>query len=160
MGLKSGLRSLLLADSDILAFVGPKGVRVNRLPEGADFPTIVLKFVSSQFITVFQGINATQARRVQFDVWAVTPRDADKVCDAIHAVLDGYKGVLNDGTTVQGSFPVSDIDLMDEEAQLAGMAVDFNVWYVPAAFSIGTPGNDLPDVDLDITDEDTDGDGD
>jgi len=153
--LKKGLKDLLIADSNIAAIVGNR-VRVGRLPQDSDFTTVVFRFVASEFATGVGGVNATQLRRVQVDCWGKTPKDADELAQAVHNLLDGYRGVLSEGTTVQASLPSGDVDLLDEDLKIAGIAVDFNIRYVPSNFVVGSDGFTFPERDLDITDEDRD----
>src|SRR6266852_6027647 len=117
MALKKGLRDLLIADSDINAAVGSR-VRIDRLPQGSDYPTLVLKYVASEYIETTQGTNATQMRRVQVDCWARTPKIADMLAQSVHNKLDSFRGVLSEGTTVLSCLPSGDVDLLDEELQL------------------------------------------
>ena len=129
--LKKGLRDLLLADADVSAAVGNR-VRVNRIPQGSDYPTAVLKYVASEYIYTLQGTNATQMRRVQIDCWARSPKVADELAQAVHNKLDSFRGVLSEDTAIHSCLPSGDVDLLDEELQLAGVAVDFNIWFTPA----------------------------
>ncbi|MBZ5566573.1 MAG: DUF3168 domain-containing protein [Acidobacteriia bacterium] len=131
--LKKGLKALLKADTGIQALVGNR-VRVGRIPQGSDYPTVVIKFVASEFINALEGTNATQMRRVQIDCWGNTPEEVDNLAQAVHNLLDSYKGTLSEGTFVASCLPAGDVDLLDEELQLAGLAVDFNVWYTPGEF--------------------------
>jgi len=131
--MKKGLRDLLIAAPDVNAIVGNR-VRVNRLPEGTDFPTIVIKFVASQNINTLNGTNATQQRLVQVDCWGNNPKEADTLAIAVHAVLNSFQGTLSDGTYIQGCFPSGDVDLNDEELHISGIAIDFSVWFIPGEF--------------------------
>jgi hypothetical protein len=152
--LKKGLKDLLLADSNTTAFLGNR-VRVGRLPQGSDFPTVVLKFDSSGYVQTLEGTNATQMRRVRFDCWGKTPRDGDELAQTIHNLLDSYRGVLSEGTSIVSCLPSADVDVFDEELKIAGVSVTLNIWYVPGEFAVGE-GFIFPERDLDITDEDPD----
>ena len=159
MALKKGLKQLLRANADIAAAVGGR-VFVDRKPPATDdYPLIIFKYVASEHIITEQGINATQMRRLQFDCWGNHPAEADNLATAVHNLLDGYRGVLSEGTTIKGCFPTSDVDLTDEELQKSGLAVDFNIWFTPGEWIPGTPIS-FPEFDLDITDEDIEGSGD
>jgi Protein of unknown function (DUF3168) len=130
MALKKGLKDLLLADSTISSMVGSR-VRVGRKPKDTDHPDILITGVASAYIPTLQGVNATKMRRFQIDCWGNNPKEADDLATAVHALLDGYRGVLSEGTRVHSCLPNSDVDLDDEDGKISGVAVDFNVWFTP-----------------------------
>jgi hypothetical protein len=130
MALKKGLKDLLLANTTIAGMVGTR-VRVGRKPKDTDYPTIVITVVASEHVKTLNGVNATSLRRAQIDCWGNNPKEADDLATACHALLDGYKGVLSEGTAVQSSLPNSDVDLDDEDGKVSGVAVDFTIWYTP-----------------------------
>lgn len=132
--LKKGLRDLLLADGDISALCGP-AVRIGRLPEGTSYPAVVLHVITPEYSVGLQGVNATQARLVQFDCWAKTPKGADDLAQALHNLLNNFRGLLSENSKVLSSIPSGDVDLEDEQLKLSGIAVDFRIWYVPGEFS-------------------------
>ena len=131
MSLKSGLKALL--DSATITAVP---VRIGRKPKGSavEENTIILRVVASNHINTMQGTNALQSRLVQLDCWADNPKNLEGMVKAVHQVLNGYVGSLNDGTYVQGCFPTSDIDLDDETLKQVGASIDFNVWFLPGEF--------------------------
>src|ERR1035441_6301639 len=88
--LKKGLQALLKNDATIAAAVGPR-VRIGRIPEGTSYPVIVLHVISPEYFISLQGVNATQAKIVQINCWAKTPKGADEVAQAVHNLLDGHR---------------------------------------------------------------------
>lgn len=139
--LKKGLKDLLLHDEGVSALVGPR-VRIGRIPEGTSYPVICLYVISPEYSITLQGVNATQKRLVQLSCWAKTPKGADELAKAVHACLNGYRGVLSEGTQVQSCIPCGDVDSDDEQLKLSGMLVDFAVWFVPGEF-FGSPPEPL-----------------
>lgn len=129
MSLKKGLKDLL--DQ---AHVTALPVRIGRKPKGVDYPCAIIRAVASQYINTNQGTNATQQRLVQIDCWGNNPKDADDLAKAVHAVLNGYRGTLSEGSFIQSCLPAGDVDLDDEELKCSGIAVDFSVWFIPAEF--------------------------
>ena len=79
--LKKGLQALLKNDATIAAAVGPR-VRIGRIPEGTSYPVIVLHVISPEYFISLQGVNATQAKIVQINCWAKTPKGADELSQA------------------------------------------------------------------------------
>ena len=134
--LKKGLRDLLLADTDISTLVGPV-VRIGRLPEGTSYPAIVFHVIHPEYSVGLQGVNATQARMVQFDCWAKSPKGVDDLAQALHNLLNNYRGVLSEGTTILSSTPCGDVDSEDEQLKLSGIQVDFKFWFTPGEFIAG-----------------------
>jgi hypothetical protein len=133
VSLKKGLLDLLKADEDTAAAVSTR-VRWGRVPEGTDYPHIRVSQIASGYITTLQGVNATQMKRVQVDCWGNNPREADELAQVVHNLLDSFKGMLSEGTYVSSCLPNEDVDLYDEDGKYAGIAVDFNVWFVPGEF--------------------------
>src|ERR1700690_639648 len=97
--LMKGLRDLLIDDPATSALVGPR-VRIGRIPKGTDYPVVVIKVVSSEYIKTLRGVNPTQARLIQIDVWAETPMIVDQVAQVLHYRMNGLRGTLDEGTTV------------------------------------------------------------
>lgn len=133
MSIKKGLLDLLKDDNAIATMVDTR-VRWGRIPEGTSYPHIRASQIASDYIKTLQGVNATQMRLIQFDCWGNNPKGADELAQALHSLLDGYTGTLSDGTYIAGCLPAGDVDLYDEDGKHAGVAVDFNVWFVPGEF--------------------------
>jgi hypothetical protein len=130
MALKKGIKDLLRADTTIAGMVGTR-VRIGRKPKDTDHPDILVTVVASDYIKTLNGVNATEMRRLQIDCWGNDTKQADELATAVHKLLNGYKGVLSEGTAVQSCLPNSDVDLDDEDGKVSGVAVDFNVWFTP-----------------------------
>ena len=136
MAFRKGLLDLLKADDDLAAAVSTR-VRWGRSPEGTSYPHLIVTQVASNFITTLQGVNATQMARIQIDCLGNTMKEADEVKTAVHTLLDGFRGVLSEGSTILSCLPNNDVDLYDEDGKYAGIAADFNIWFVPSNFVAG-----------------------
>jgi hypothetical protein len=128
--LKKGLQALLKNDATIAAAVGPR-VRIGRIPEGTSYPVIVLHVISPEYFISLQGVNATQAKIVQINCWAKTPKGADELAQAVHNLLDGFRGTLSEGSGVMACIPSGEVDSEDEQLKLSCVAVDFKMYFTP-----------------------------
>lgn len=129
--IEKGLADLLLADGAIAALVGNR-VRHIVLPQGTDYPAIVITQVASQYLTSLEGVNALQMKRFQIDCYARNQKAVRQLAQYVHNLLDGYRGLLSEGTAVQGVLPNSDAEFWfdDADKKLFRVACDFNVWFV------------------------------
>lgn len=129
--LEKGLADLLAADATIASMASNR-VRHIVLPEGTDYPAIVITQVASQYIVSQQGVNALQMARYQVDAYTRNQKTVRQLRQAIHNVLDGYRGTLSDGTKVHSILPNSDVEFWsdDDDKRLFRVAADFNIWFI------------------------------
>lgn len=129
--IEKGLADLLLADANIASLVSNR-VRHIVLPQGTDYPAIVITQVASQYITSLAGVNALQMRRYQFDCYARNQKTVRQLAQYVHNLMDGYRGTLIEGSTVHGVLPNTDIESWfdDADKKLFRVSGDFNVWFV------------------------------
>jgi len=116
------------------------------LPEGSNLPAIVYSQVSSNYITSLSGVNALQMKRMQFDCYGANTPAAKALAQAVHNLLDGYHGVLSEGSTVQSCFPNQDVDTFEFDPLQFRVALDFDIWFVPFTIPQSMPSivNQIP----------------
>lgn len=135
-----GLRDLLCNDATIGPMVGGQAspfvpgnrVRPIMLPEGSNYPAIVFLAVSTAPLTSMDGVNALQMTRYQLDCYGQNVPQAKLLAQAVHNLLDGYKGTLSDGTEIQSCLPNSDVDGFEYDAQVFCIHLDFNIRFIEA----------------------------
>jgi hypothetical protein len=139
---EKGLRDLLINDPTVGPLVGGcaspfspgTNVRAFILPEGSSFPAIVYFVVATAPLTSMDGVNALQMKRFQIDCYSNLNSGgavgAKTLAQAVHNLLDGYRGTLSDGTYVQSCLPNEDVDTFDFDPLVFRIMCDFNVRFV------------------------------
>lgn len=84
------------------------GVWRNAAPKDAGFPRVVFRTISTQSGKTMRGPDGKPRARVQLDVYATSPEEADEIGDLARERLDGYRGVV-------AGVPVDLIDEVDDE---------------------------------------------
>lgn len=136
--IEKGLRDLLCNDATVGPMVGGQAspfvagqrVRPMMLPEGSDYPAIVYLVVATSPLTSMDGVNALQMKRMQFDCYGSNAVQAKALAKAVHNLLDGYRGVLSEGSEIQSCLPNQDIDEFDFDPQVFRVACDFNIRFI------------------------------
>ena len=91
-----GLRPLLLTAPDLVALVGSRMMPV-LLEQGTDLPALTYSQVGGSAQPTFETSGMITSR-VEFCCWGRKYSDADGVRKALVAFLNGWTGVLSDGT--------------------------------------------------------------
>lgn len=104
----------------------------NRTPVGAPVSgktDVVLYYApGGEREDTHSGMSGEESRRIQFSIFSVDPQDVANVSKALHAIVDGARGTLSDGTTVQSSVPgIQDIDSFDSDEQVFQTVFDVEV---------------------------------
>jgi len=74
------------------------------------------------------GISAEHGRKVQVSIFSVNVQDAKDAAKAIHALLDGWRGTLSDGSTIFNVVPgMQDIDSFDNDERVFQTVFDYTV---------------------------------
>jgi hypothetical protein len=88
----SSVRTLLTTDATISGIVSTR-VYVERIPEGAVFPYILLTNISSPKKYHFTG-ESTKHLYVQVDVFSTTIQLRNTLSEAVNTCLSGFTGTL------------------------------------------------------------------
>ena len=74
------------------------------------------------------GVSQEQGRRIQVSIYSVDPQDTKDASKAIHLVMDGWQGVLSDGSRIFAVVPgMQDIDYFDNEEKVFQTVFDWEV---------------------------------
>ena len=124
---------MLINDATVGPMVGNQRVRPMMLPEGSDLPAIVFLVAATNPLTSMDGVNALQMKRMQIDCYGQNAPQAKALAQAVHNLLDGYKGTLSEGTQIQSCLPNNDVDEFDYDPQMYRVICDFNIRFIESA---------------------------
>jgi hypothetical protein len=157
--LSEGLFNLIISTPEIAAIVGNGGsppqysVHMGALRKGYWLPAIRMSAVTSTPIVCSQGTASLSYQRWQFDCIANAYLDAQRLKDALKALLNDYVGTLGEGTVIYSSILRMELDNPLEEG-VGGYAfrsvLDYEFGYDPTGIPIFAPPE--IDVELDIDD--------
>lgn len=137
MTLVAAMIEYLKAQSAVSDLVGDR-IYPMYAPAAARMPYAVLQLISGAPERHMAAQSDLSAARVQINIHAATPRDADRVADAVYGELGGYPGgtMGSDDVAVhvrsitlegRGDLPVEAADA--SEAHGYGRRQDYQVWY-------------------------------
>lgn len=107
--LEAGVYQLLRDDPGVKALIAGR-IYGGRLPKDPTNPSVVYNVVVTGDVYSVAGATGFRNKRIQFDSYASEYTDSVKTSDAIRSVLKSFKGVLPDGTFVNGCIVVRDMD--------------------------------------------------
>ena len=111
-----GLAHLIPANAAIAAVLGiPRGdgttgVFPNTAPDEVKLPYIVYMQISRESIIGYQGVNSLQTVKFRFSCYGASYRSTKVLAEELKLLLDGYQGVLADGTNLQNTVPGIELD--------------------------------------------------
>lgn len=105
--MKSGLVSLLTGEATVSAICGSR-VYVNRAPQNATFPHVIITQMSSEENGTLDG-GSGQLRFLDFDIdcKAKSSVQAESLCNAVRTFIDDYSGTA-------GSYTIGAVLINDE----------------------------------------------
>src|SRR4051812_1058894 len=108
--LHEGLYQLLSGDSGVNALVSGR-VYQQLQPKGTAVPSVVMQQATSEDVYTTKGASGFRFIAIQFDSYGANYTQAVQTSNAVRALVQSYKGVLPDGTVIDGSIVRRDIDL-------------------------------------------------
>ncbi len=125
--IETGIFALLTGNANISAIVGTR-VYPGNLPEPPVLPAISHRLVGGNSDPTFDT-SGLQRQRREFNCHAGT----DDAALALRAVLiqemNGYRGVLSDGTVLQNMDLVQSMDFFDEDPRQFRCMVEFYLYF-------------------------------
>jgi Protein of unknown function (DUF3168) len=117
-----GIFQLLSDNAALSALLAPSGSRSDGTsgvfsiigPKEVNLPYVVFQQISLVPVISFDGVNELQEGLWQFSCYAASYKTARLVADAVANVLNGFLGVLADGTLVEGVYPEAERDSFEE----------------------------------------------
>jgi Protein of unknown function (DUF3168) len=129
--LVEGLFTLITSDPGVKAALnGKTSVYPNIAPDETSLPYIVYTQIARSVILTYQGVNRLQETRIQFSCYGASYKTAKSLAGAVKNLLDGFTGLLGDGTILEHSMPVSEHDEVERElkATVYGIHLDYAFW--------------------------------
>lgn len=135
MTMKSGLVSLLTGESTISALVSSR-VYVNKAPQKAALPHIIITQLSSNEMNAFDGTSELRSINYDIDCKADRSVEAATLADTVRVFLDDYTGTA--GSETIGAVLMNDeSDSYEPPADASDVGIyvvtlDVDVMYNPA----------------------------
>lgn len=112
---EAGLYALLAGESTISALVSDRITPV-RLPIDSPMPALTFKVIGGSSDATFDT-SGLQSPRIEFACFGATHLQACALRDTVRKFLNGYRGLLNDGTFVQGFLLIEPMDFDEQYAR-------------------------------------------
>lgn len=125
--IEAGLFSLLSNTPAIAALVGTRIYPV-VLPTAPTLPALSYQIVGAMSKPTLNN-SGFQRFRMQFDCWGQDYSDAVTLREALVKALNGYQGLLSDGTMLQNAQFIQPIDFFEHEALQYRCAVEFYLYF-------------------------------
>ncbi len=136
---EAGFAALLATNPGVMAQLGGSpwaradgqtGVFPVQVPEEATLPNIVYLVVGRRSVNSLAGTNRLVMKRVQVDARGRHYGDAKQLQEAVKDCVLHFRGVLSDGTVMQGALLNSELDAFEDGPFLYCGVLDFNVWTI------------------------------
>ena len=126
--IEQGIQSLLSSAAAVSTLVSTRIYPV-FVPQDSPLPCLSYQVVSGSSDYSVDG-TAEIWKRIQFDAWGAQYADVKNIQNAVHAVLDGYNGVLPDGTLVWGAFRGLELDEFEADARIYRSMTEYSFHFV------------------------------
>lgn len=92
------------------------------------------------------GMSGAETRAIQFSVFSLDPQTVHDVAKSLHNAVDGTRGTLADGTTIDNTInTIQDIDSFDSDEQVHQVIFQIDV-------HISSDNSSFPDLDEPVED--------
>lgn len=122
-----GLAALLNTTPAIQAICGARIYPVALLPN-ASYPALTFQLISATPDPTFDT-SGFQRWRIQFDCFGEAYADASGLRKALIKTLNGYQGLLSDGTNLQNAEFLQLIDFFNDNARIFRCMVEFYLYF-------------------------------
>ena len=125
--LVEGINTLVRNDSE-LQQLGVTTVVPEVLPEGACMPAIMYRIVGGNSEPTFDT-SGMQRVRIEFNCFGESYLQAATVRERLRVLLNGYVGLLSDGTYAQNIDLIQTMDGFQDEARQIRCLIEFYVYF-------------------------------
>jgi hypothetical protein len=105
------------------------GIFAGFAPTSAGSPRVVTTQVSGTGTPMLDGAEAFGSARWQFSCYAVKYRDAKLLARAVRTEFEGFHGTLADGTEVDSTVYLGEIDTFEDAPALFHVALDLEMQF-------------------------------
>lgn len=121
--IEQGLYTLISTDPTISGMIATRVYPI-LLPEKPVLPAMTYGVVGGAGDPTFETSGLIKLR-MQFDCWGTNYSDAAQLRKALVKLLNGYGGVLSDGTNLQLAEFIQPVDFYEQDARQYRCAVEF-----------------------------------
>lgn len=131
----TGLRTLLLGDSNITAIIGTRLYPI-QLPQKPTLPALTYFRVSGEEQASNSGSQDYGWARFQIDAWAETFNEAETLANLVKERLHGFSGTVSNSDSpplswvFQGIFAMTMRDFYEPEPKQYRVSRDYMMWFV------------------------------
>ena len=135
--LEAGIQQLVADNLAVKAIIGnPARFYPVLLPDDPTYPCASYQVISDVSDYLLDGTISLSSIRIQVDTWSggssgANYADAKNTQAAIRSLLEGFSGLLPDGTRVAFIRVVDARDLFEQDARSYRTSTDFMVYYYP-----------------------------
>jgi hypothetical protein len=122
-----GLWNLLTTSAQVSSLCGTR-IYPEVRPTNPVYPLIEMKEISGVGRQTW-ATSGMQRDRYQFDCYAATKGAAAVLRDAVRQVLNGYNGLLSDGTFLQNAWLINRISGYRDDPRIYVSTIEFYVLY-------------------------------
>ena len=125
--IEAGIVALVTADATMTGLIGNRMYPV-LLPEPTVYPCLSYQVVTAS--SMF-ALDRTQiaTKRFQFDAWGANYGDCKSVLVALDGLLNGYSGVLADGTRVLVAISIQELDQFESDGRVYRSIAEYSILY-------------------------------
>jgi hypothetical protein len=98
------------------------------MAEGSELPAIIYNRTSGASLNALDGPAGLFSGHIEISCHAILYADARALAEAVKVLLNGYHGILSDGTVVGGMFCHDVRDMFDDPTRTYRCDVDFEFW--------------------------------
>ncbi|MGC1784453.1 MAG: DUF3168 domain-containing protein [Acidobacteriaceae bacterium] len=125
--IEAGLFTLLSTNAAIAALCGTRIYPAVR-PTGATYPAMTYRVIAGRARPTL-NTSGMQRFRMQFDCYGATYGDAVDLRAAVGRLLNGYQGLLSDGTFLQNGIFLGPLDDFQDDARIYCCGVEFYLMF-------------------------------
>lgn len=126
--IEEGLGAFLAADATLTGLVSTR-IYSMRMPQTPTLPAVVFYRISNRRELVQNGDAGYARTRFQIDCWGSTYSSVKGVADAVRQRMQAYSGTMS-GLTVQRVAHLNDNDVFEEDTEIFGVSMDFEIWHL------------------------------
>lgn len=91
--IEDSLYAILTGNAALVQKVGTR-IYPDSLPQNPKLPAVVYTCIGSYPVTIHDGIAVLERTQMQFDVYAISSRDAKMLIDTVRKAIESYRGTI------------------------------------------------------------------
>jgi len=132
--LDCGIVLLLNADPTVSGIVPNGGYPFGQLPKNVCLPNWSYRFMGGRSMITLETSKGYRWRRLEIAVYSTTPNAAVNLANAINWALEGFTGLLPEGTMIDSIFTTNyPLDFFDTGTQTYRRLLEYQVNFYPSA---------------------------